>query len=107
MTQSVGDCQIVTWNDLAITVVERPENMVSPTWASSRDFAVVIWERISPTARTIWRWRPVYQSPQAIATNAAVAAELDRVFTNIVSGKLERANLQLQRLASDWKRDAS
>jgi len=31
-------------------------------------------------------------------TNFFVSAELDRIFTNIVSGKLEAANLQMNRL---------
>jgi hypothetical protein len=32
------------------------------------------------------------------STNIVVAAELDRIFTNIVSGKLDVANLQLNQL---------
>ena len=100
MTNSSAIVQVVTWNDFG------EGSMIEPTHEYGyRDLGIIQDFRrqyLEPAyagntndlALAFRFWQLRRQS----ATNALVSVELDRIFTNIVSGKLDDAKLQLEKL---------
>jgi hypothetical protein len=43
-----------------------------------------------------------YHLRRQSATNLVASAQLDRIFTNLVSGRLEAAKLQLDQMKNNW-----
>ena len=100
MTNSSAIVQIVTWNDFG------EGSMVEPTREYGyRDLGIIQDARreyldahFSGHTNDLTLALRFYHLRRQSATNAMMATELDHVFTNIVSGSLETANLQLDRL---------
>jgi hypothetical protein len=97
MTNSSDIVQIVTWNDFG------EGSMVEPTQEYGyRDLGIIqdfrrqyLEHEFSFTTNELAMALRFYNLRRRYSTNTPVSAELDRIFTNIVSGKLEAANLQL------------
>lgn len=100
MTNSSAILQIVTWNDFG------EGSMVEPTREYGyrdlgmlqeyrRDYLEPGFSRGTNDLALAFR---VYNMRRRYSTNEVVSAELDRVFTNLVTGNLETARLQLDRL---------
>ena len=80
----------------------RRLNMGIRTWASFRIHAVNIWTPVFPITPMIWRWPCAFTIfANNMRSNPAISAELDRIFTNIVSGQVSMANLQLTGMESN------
>lgn len=100
MTNASAIVQIVTWNDFG------EGSMVEPTREYGyRDLAIIQDFRrkyldpgFSRNTNDLTLALRFYHLRRQLATNAALDAELDRAFTNIVSGNLELARNQLEQL---------
>jgi len=100
MTNASTIVQVVTWNDFG------EGTMVEPTHEYGyRDLGIIQdfrREYLEPgfagSTNDLGMALQFYQLRRQAATNPALAAPLDRVFTNIVSGKLDDAKQQLEQL---------
>ncbi len=100
MTNSSFMVQVVTWNDFG------EGSMVEPTQEYGyRDLGIIqdfrrqyLEPGFSRNTNDLTLAFRFYNLRRQSATNPAVALELDRIFTNIVSGRLDAANLQLEQL---------
>jgi hypothetical protein len=100
MTNGSAIVQVVTWNDFG------EGSMVEPTREYGyRDLGILQEYRrqylepgFSPNTNDLTLAFRFYTLRRHAAANVAAAAELDRIFTNIVSGKLDAAKLQLDQL---------
>jgi hypothetical protein len=100
MTNSSAIVQVVTWNDFG------EGSMVEPTQEYGyRDLGIIqdfrrqyLESGFSRNTNDLTMALRFYNLRRQHSTNIVVAAELDRIFTNIVSGKLDVANLQLNQL---------
>jgi hypothetical protein len=103
MTNNSALIQIVTWNDFGEgTIVEPTQEHGYQNLGAIQDFrrqyldsAFAYHTNDLPLAMRLYNLRRQYPS------NAIVSAELDRVFTNIVSGDLTKASLQLTGVESN------
>jgi hypothetical protein len=97
MTNNSSMIQVVTWNDFGEGTV------VEPTWEFGyRDLGIIQGFRrqyqdpsFSYTTNDLSLAFRIYQLRRQYAANPYLSAELDRVFTNVVSGNLATASLQL------------
>ncbi|HYG24776.1 MAG TPA: glycoside hydrolase family 71/99-like protein [Verrucomicrobiae bacterium] len=94
--------QLVTWNDYGEGTVIEPTVQYG-----FRDLAVVqnfrrlhVDPQFAFHTNDLTLARRVYDSRRRHAGNLEIAAELDRVFTNIVSGQVSIADLQLKGIES-------
>jgi hypothetical protein len=100
MTNSSAIVQVVTWNDFG------EGSMVEPTQEYGyRDLGIIqdcrrqYMEPDFPrNTNDLAMALRFYHLRQHSLTNRVASAELDRIFTNIVSGRLEAANRQLDQL---------
>ena len=100
MTNSSAIVQVVTWNDFG------EGSMVEPTQEYGyRDLGIIqdfrrqyLESDFSRNTNDLTMALRFYNLRRQYLTNIVVSAELDRIFTNIVSGKIEVANLQLDQL---------
>ncbi len=100
MTNSSAIVQVVTWNDFG------EGSMVEPTREYGyRDLGIIqdfrrlyLEPGFSRNTNDLAMALRFYNLRRQYLANFVVSAELDRIFTNIVSGKLEAANLQMNRL---------
>ena len=100
MTNSSAIVQVVTWNDFG------EGSMVEPTQEYGyRDLGIIqdfrrqyLESGFSRNTNDLTMALRFYKLRRQYSTNIVVSAELDRIFTNIVSGKLDVANLQLNQL---------
>src|SRR5882757_40198 len=100
MTNSSAIVQIVTWNDFG------EGSMIEPTHEYGyRDLGIIqdfrrqyLEPGYSRNTNDLVLALEYYRLRQQSATNAMVSTELDRIFTNIVSGHLTEADLQLNQL---------
>jgi hypothetical protein len=100
MTNSSAIVQIVTWNDFGEgSMVEPTREYGYQNLGIVQDFRRQYLEpdfsRNTNDLKMAFRF---YNLRRQYLTNIVVSAELDRIFTNIVSGKIEAANLQLDQL---------
>jgi hypothetical protein len=101
MTNSSAIVQVVTWNDFG------EGSMVEPTQEYAyRDLGIIqdcrrqyLESDFSRNTNDLALAFRFYNLRSHCLTNSAVSAELDRIFTNIVSGRIEVAKLQLDQLA--------
>lgn len=100
MTNGSAIVQIVTWNDYGEgTVVEPTREYGFRDLGIIQDFRRQYLEAGFPHGTNdLALALQFYNLRKQSATNAALAGELDGVFTNIVSGKLDSARQQLERL---------
>jgi hypothetical protein len=100
MTNSSAIVQVVTWNDFGEgTMVEPTQEFGYRDLGILQDFRRQYLDPgFSRTTNDLAMALRFYNMRRHYATNTVVSAELDRVFTNIVSGKLDAAKLQLDRL---------
>jgi hypothetical protein len=100
MTNSSAIVQVVTWNDFGEgSMVEPTQEYGYRDLGIIQDFRRQYLESDFPRNTndlTMALW--FYNLRRQYLTNIVVSAELDRIFTNIVSGKIEVANLQLDQL---------
>lgn len=100
MTNSSAIVQVVTWNDFG------EGSMVEPTQEyGCRDLGIIqdcrrqyLESDFSRNTNDLTMALQFYNLRRQYLTNRVVSAELDRIFTNIVSGRIEAANLQLNQL---------
>jgi hypothetical protein len=100
MTNSSAIVQVVTWNDFG------EGSMVEPTQEYGyRDLGIIqdfrrqyLESGFSRNTNDLTMALRFYNLRRQSLTNIAISPELDRIFTNIVSGKLDVANLQLDQL---------
>lgn len=100
MTNSSAIVQVVTWNDFG------EGSMVEPTQEYGyRDLRIIqdfrrqyLESDFSRNTNDLTMALRFYNLRRQYLTNIVVSAELDRIFTNIISGKIEVANLQLDQL---------
>jgi hypothetical protein len=100
LTNSSTIVQIVTWNDFG------EGSMVEPTAEYGfRDLGVIqdlrrqyLEPDFSRNSDNLALALQFYNLRRKFLTNAVVSAELDRIFTNIVSGQLEAANRQMDQM---------
>ena len=100
MTNSSAIVQVVTWNEFG------EGSMVEPTQEYGyRDLGIIqdfrrqyLESDFSRNTNDLTMALRFYNLRRQYLTNIVVSAELDRIFTNIVSGKIEVANLQLDQL---------
>jgi hypothetical protein len=100
MTNSSAIVQIVTWNDFG------EGSMVEPTREYGyRDLGIIqdcrrqyLESNFSRNTNDLTMALRFYSLRRQYLTNIVISAELDRIFTNIVSGRIEVANLQLDQL---------
>jgi Glycosyl hydrolase family 71 len=100
LTNSSAIVQIVTWNDFG------EGSMVEPTHEyGSRDLGIIqdfrrqyLQPDFSLNTNDLTMAFRFYNLRRQFLTNIVASSELDRIFTNIVSGRIEEANLQLDRL---------
>jgi Glycosyl hydrolase family 99 len=101
MTNSSAIVQIVTWNDFG------EGSMVEPTEEYGfRDLGIVqdlrrqyLESDFSRNTNDLAMAFRFYNLRRQSLTNTVLSAELDRIFTNIIAGQLETANLQLDKLS--------
>jgi hypothetical protein len=101
MTNSSAIVQIVTWNDFG------EGSMVEPTEEYGfRDLGIIqdlrrqyLESDFSHNTNDLAMALRFYNLRRQSLTNDVLSAELDRIFTNIVAGQLEIANLQLDKLS--------
>ncbi len=101
MTNSSAIVQIVTWNDFG------EGSMVEPTQEYGfRDLGIIqdfrrqyLEPGFSGNTNDLSLALQFYQLRQKHLTNAIKSSELDRIFTNIVAGKLDAAKLQLDAMS--------
>jgi len=103
ITNSSTLVQIITWNDFGEgTVVEPTREYGYRDLGLLQDFRREYLDKKFP-----WRTNDLaialrlYNARKQQGTNAVVSSVLDGVFTNILSGKLEAANLELDKFAKD------
>jgi hypothetical protein len=100
MTNSSAIVQVVTWNDFG------EGSMVEPTQEYGyRDLGIIqdfrrqyMESGFSRDTNDLAMALRFYNLRRQSLTNIVVSTELDRIFTNIVSGKIGVANLQLDQL---------
>jgi len=100
MTNSSAIVQVVTWNDFG------EGSMVEPTQEYGyRDLGIIqdcrrqyLESNFSRNTNDLTMALRFYSLRRQYSTNIVISAELDRIFTNIVSGRIEVANLQLDQL---------
>jgi hypothetical protein len=100
LTNSSVIVQIVTWNDFG------EGSIVEPTHEYGyRDLGIIQDSRrqylqpdFSGTTNDLTMALRFYNLRRQSLANSVLSSELDRIFTNIVSGKIGEANLQLERL---------
>ena len=100
MTNSSAIVQIVTWNDFG------EGSMVEPTEEYGfRDLGIVqdlrrqyLEPNFSRDTNDLTMALQFYNLRRQSMTNTVLSAELDRIFTNIVTGQLDKAKLQLGQL---------
>ncbi len=100
LTNSSAIVQIVTWNDFG------EGSMVEPTEEYGfRDLGIVqdlrrqyLEPDFSRNTNDLAMALQFYNLRRQSMTNTVVSTELDRIFTNIVTGQLDRAKLQLSQL---------
>jgi hypothetical protein len=100
MTNSSAIVQVVTWNDFG------EGSMIEPTQEYGyRDLGIIqdfrrqyLESNFSLNTNDLVMALRFYNLRRQYSTNTVVSAELDCIFTNIVSGKLDAANLQLNQL---------
>ena len=101
MTNSSSIVQIVTWNDFG------EGSMVEPTKEYGyRDLEIVqnlrrqyLEPNFENNTNDLALAFQFYDLRRQYPTNAIVSAKLDEIFTNIVSGKIKDAKLQLNQFA--------
>jgi hypothetical protein len=100
MTNSSAIVQVVTWNDFGEgSMVEPTQEYGYQDLGIIQDFRRQYLEAgFSRNTNDLTMALRLYNLRRHFLTNAVVSEELDRIFTNIVSGKLDAANLQLNRL---------
>ena len=100
LTNSSAIVQVVTWNDFG------EGSMVEPTHEYGyRDLGIIqnfrrqyLQPDFSRNTNDLAMAFRFYNLRRQFLTNIVVSSELDHIFTNIVSGRIEEANLQLDRL---------
>jgi hypothetical protein len=100
MTNSSAIVQVVTWNDFG------EGSMVEPTREYGyRDLGIIqdfrrqyLEPGFSQNTNDLTLALRFYNLRRQYSTDTVVSAELDRIFTNIVTGKINAANLQLDQL---------
>jgi hypothetical protein len=103
MTNSSAIVQIVTWNDFG------EGSMIEPTREYGyRDLTTIqdfrrqyLQPDFSGDTNDLALPLRFYNLRRQYLANATVSAELDQIFTNLVSGKIEVAKLQLDQLAKE------
>jgi hypothetical protein len=100
MTNSSAIIQVVTWNDFGEgTMVEPTQEYGYQDLGIIQDLRRQYLESgFSRNTNDLTIAFRFYNLRRQYLTNTIVSAELDRVFTNIVSGRLDDANLQLNQL---------
>jgi hypothetical protein len=100
MTNSSAIVQIVTWNDFGEgSMVEPTQEYGYQDLGIIQDFRQQYLEPdFSRHTNDLALALRFYSLRRQNLTNSVVSAELDRIFTNIVSGKIEAAKLQLDQL---------
>jgi hypothetical protein len=106
MTNSSAIVQIVTWNDFG------EGSMVEPTQEYGyQDLGIIqdfrrqyLDSEFSRNTNDLTLALRYYNLRRQFSTNTLVSAELERIFTNIVSGRIEAANLQLNQLMKSSSR---
>lgn len=100
MTNSSVFVQIVTWNDFGEgTMVEPTQEYGYRDLGFIQDFRRQYLEPgFGRNTNDLTLALRFYSLRTQHRANAAVSAELDRIFTNIVSGRLDDAKLQMDRL---------
>ena len=103
MTNTSAIVQIVTWNDFGEgTVVEPTKQYGYRDLGIIQDFRRQCLDPGFPHhTNDLTLAARLYALRRQYATNAIISAELDRVFTNIVTGNLTVANLQLAGVESN------
>ena len=103
MTNNSALVQIVTWNDFGEGTIVEPTKQYG-----YRDLGIIQDMRrqyleagFTRTTNDLPLATRFYTLRRLHATNAIISAELDRVFTNIVSGNLATASLQLTGVESN------
>jgi len=109
MTNASTYVQIVTWNDFGEGTVVEPTREYG-----YRDLGIIQDLRrqyLDPTfgnhMNDLTLATRVYNLRSKCGTNSIIAAELDRVFTNIIDGNLKAANLRLTEIESKPSRKES
>ena len=109
MTNASTYVQIVTWNDFGEGTVVEPTREYG-----YRDLGIIQDLRrqyLDPTfghhTNDLTLARRVYNLRSKCGTNSVISAELDRVFTNIIEGNLNAANLRLTEIESKASRRES
>jgi hypothetical protein len=100
MTNSSAIVQVITWNDFG------EGSMVEPTQEYGyRDLGIIqdcrrqyLESNFSSNTNDLTMALRFYSLRRQYLTNIVISAELDRIFTNIVSGRIKVANLQLDQL---------
>jgi hypothetical protein len=100
MTNASAVVQIVTWNDFGEgTVIEPTEEYGYRDLGIIQDFRRQYLEpRFAQTTNDLTLPLRLYTLRRQCGTNVTLSAELDQVFTNIVSGNLPEANLGLKKI---------
>jgi hypothetical protein len=100
MTNSSSIVQVVTWNDFGEgSMVEPTQEYGYRDLGIIQDFRRQYLESGFPrNTNDLTMALRLYNLRRKYLTDNIVSAELDRIFTNIVSGKLDVANLQLNQL---------
>jgi hypothetical protein len=103
MTNHSSIIQVVTWNDFGEgTVVEPTQEYGYRDLRAIQDFRRQYVDPIFPySTNDLPLALRFYNLRKQYGTNATISAELSRVFTNIVSGKLSVASLQLSGIESN------
>ena len=100
MTNSSSMVQVVTWNDFGEgTMVEPTQEYGYRDLGILQDYRRQYLESgFSRNTNDLAMAFRLYNLRRQSSTNPAVALELDRIFTNLVSGQLDTANRQLNQL---------
>jgi hypothetical protein len=101
MTNSSSILQVVTWNDFGEGSVIEPTHEygyrdLATIQEFRRQYLQADFSRNTNDLRMAWQ---VYQLRQCCATNAQLSADLDAVFTNLVSGKVDVSRRRLDELS--------
>jgi hypothetical protein len=104
MTNASAIVQIVTWNDFGEgTVVEPTQEYGYRDLGIIQDFRRRYLEPgFSYSTNDLALALRLYTLRRQSGTNLLISAELDRAFTNIISGKLDAANSQLTKMESKF-----
>jgi hypothetical protein len=100
MTNSSVIVQVVTWNDFGEgTMVEPTQEYGYRDLGIIQDFRRQYLEPgFSRNTNDLTLALRFYDMRRQCSTNVAASAELDRIFTNIISGRLDAARVQLDQL---------